>query len=88
MKKNRSSISKASSYKDIGVYWDTHDLSEVWDKTKKVKFDVQVETETIYYAVEKSLSEKIRSIAKRQGVSSDTLLNLWIQEKVQEQHSQ
>ena len=85
MKKSRSSISKKSSYKDIGVYWDTHDLSEVWGQTRKVKFDVQVESEATYFAVERNLSEKVQSIAKRQGVSSDTLINLWIQEKIQEQ---
>lgn len=87
MKKNRSSISKASSYKDIGAYWESKDLSKVWDKTRKVNFDVQIESETIYYAVAKSLSEKVRSIAQKQGVSSDTLVNLWIQQKVHEQHS-
>ena len=87
MKRNKSSISQASSYKDIGEYWDTHDLSEIWDKTRKVKFDVQIESEAIYYAVEKGLAEKVQSIAKEQGVSSDTLVNLWIQQKIQEQVS-
>ena len=85
MKKNKSSISKASSYEDIGTYWDAQDLSKVWHKTKKVKFDVQIESEVIYYPIEKGLSEKIQSIAKKQGVSSDTLINLWVQQKVQEQ---
>jgi hypothetical protein len=85
MGKNKSSISKASSYEDIGAYWDIHDLSKIWHKTKKVKFDVQIESEVIYYPIEKSLSEKIQSIAKRQGISSDTLINLWVQQKVQEQ---
>lgn len=87
MKKGRSSLSKAGSYKDIGVYWDTHDLSEVWDKTRKTRFDVEIESEAVYYAVEKGLSEEIRMIAKKRGVSSDTLVNLWIQEKLQEQNS-
>jgi hypothetical protein len=87
MKRNRSSISQASSYKDIGNYWDSHDLSEVWERTRKVKFDVRIEMETTYYAIEKDLSEKVRSIARKQGVSSDTLVNLWIQEKIQEQVS-
>ena len=85
MRKNKSSISKASSYEGIGAYWDTQDLSKVWRKTRKVKFDVQIESEVIYYPIEKNLSEKIQSIAKKQGVSSDTLINLWIQQKVQEQ---
>jgi len=42
---------------------------------------------SIYYPVEKGLSQEIRMIAKKRGVSSDTLINLWIQQKVQEQHS-
>jgi len=87
MKRNRSSLSKASSYKEIGEYWDVHDLSEFWEKTKKVKFDVQIETEITYYPIEKSLSEKLQSVAKKQGVSSDTLINLWIQQKLQEKPS-
>jgi hypothetical protein len=84
MKRNKSSISKASSYKEVGEYWDNHDLSKVWGKTKKVKFDVEIETEATYCAIEKSLSEKVQSIAKKKGVSSDTLVNLWIQQKIQE----
>lgn len=84
MKKNKTSISNANSYKDIGAYWDDHDLSEVWSNTKKVQFDVKIESETTYYALEKSLSDKVQFIARKQGVSSDTLLNLWIQEKLHE----
>ena len=85
MKKSKSSISRASSYKEIGEYWDTQDLSKSWNKTKKVKFDVQIESEATYYPIEKDLSEKVKSVAKRKGISSDTLVNIWIQQKLQEQ---
>jgi len=37
--------------------------------------------------IDKSLSEKLQSVAKKQGVSSDTLINLWIQQKLQEKPS-
>ena len=37
--KVKSSVSKARSYAQIGEYWDKHDLSEVWGKTRKVKFE-------------------------------------------------
>ena len=84
MKRNKSSISKASSYKKVGEYWNNHDLSKVWGKTKKVKFAVKIETEATYWAIEKSLSEKVQSIAKKKGVSTDTLVNLWIQQKIQQ----
>jgi len=85
MSKNRSSISKAQSYKEIGEFWDTHDLADYWDKTKSVEFEIDVQSEVTYYAVDKDLSAKIRAIAKQHGVSPDTLLNLWVQEKLQEQ---
>jgi hypothetical protein len=85
MRKIKSSISKTSSYKEIGEYWDTHDLSRTWGKTKRVKFDVQIQSEATYYAIEKGLSEKVKSIAQKRGVSSNTLVNLWIQQKLQEQ---
>ncbi len=86
MKRNKSSISKATSYREIGDYWDVHGLAEVWGKTRKVKFEVQIESEATYYPIEKTLSEKIQSVARKQGVSSNTLVNLWIQQKLQEQH--
>ena len=76
-----------NSYRDIGSYWDVHDLSEFWDKTKKVDFDIEIESEVVYFAVEKDLSKQVQSIAKKQGVSSDTLINLWIQQKIQEKLS-
>jgi len=85
--KNRSSISKAQSYKEIGEFWDTHDLADYWNKTESVEFEIDIQSEVTYYAVDKELSAKIRAIAKRRGVSTDTLLNLWLQEKLQEQKS-
>jgi len=87
MRKNKSSISKARSYVEIGEFWDQHDLSDFWGKSKKVKFDVVLEPEATYYPVEKSLSEKIQSVASKQGVSSNALVNRWLEQKVKEQRS-
>jgi len=87
MKKNKSSISRVSSYAEIGEFWDKHDLSDFWNKTRKVKFEVVLEPEATYYPIEKDLSEKIQSEARKQGVSSDTLVNLWLEQKIKEQRS-
>jgi hypothetical protein len=85
MKRDKSSISKARSYKEIGEFWDSHDLSEYWDQTRPVKFEVDIQSEITYYPLESSLSAKVRSIAKRRGISPETLLNLWVQEKLRKQ---
>lgn len=85
MRKHKSLVSEATTYKEIGEFWDTHDLSEFWDKTKEASFEVDIESEVTYYAVDKRLSEKIQTIAQKRGVTADTLINLWVQEKLQEQ---
>jgi len=85
MSKGKSSLSKGKAYKEIGDFWDTHDLSDFWDKTKDAEFEVNIESETIYYALDKELAEHVREIAHKRGVSGDTIVNLWVQEKLQEQ---
>jgi hypothetical protein len=87
MRRSKSSVSKARSYKEIGEFWDEHDLSDFWRKTKKVKFDVDIESEVTYHPIERDLSEKIQLMARKQGISSDTLVNLWLEQKVKEQAS-
>ncbi len=84
MSKTKSSISKAESYAEIGEYWDTHDLDSVWDKTQPVEFAVSIQSEAIYYALEPGLSEQVRAVAKERGISPETLLNLWVQEKLRD----
>jgi hypothetical protein len=85
MKKFRSSVSKAKSYNEIGEFWDTHDLANYWSKTKATRFDVDIQSEITYYSIDKKLSERLQSVARERGVSPDTLVNLWLQEKLQEQ---
>jgi hypothetical protein len=85
MRKTKSSVSQSSSYKEIGDFWDKHDLSEYWDQTEEVEFEVDIKSEITYYALDKTLSEQIQSIVRKRGVSADTLVNLWIQEKLDEQ---
>jgi CopG antitoxin of type II toxin-antitoxin system len=85
MSKSKSSISKAQSYKEIGEFWDTHELTEFWDQTQPVEFEVNIQSEVMYYRLDVALSKKIHLIAEQRGVSPETLLNLWVQEKVQEE---
>lgn len=82
MARSRSSISKASTYREIAEFWDTYDLGEHWDKTKPAEFEVDLQSEATYYPIEAALSERIRRIARKRGVSPETLLNLWLQQRL------
>lgn len=85
MKKDKSSISRKGSYRKIGEFWDAHDLAEFWEKTRPTRFEVDVQSEITYYSLDKKLSEQVQFVARKRGVSADTLINLWVQEKLQEQ---
>jgi hypothetical protein len=86
MKRGKSSISKAKFYREIGDFGDTHDLSDFWDQTKRADFEVNIESEITYYSLDKRLAKEVQSIAQKRGVSADTLISLWVQEKIQEQN--
>lgn len=82
MSDGRSSISKATSYEEMGEFWDTHDVGDFWEQTKPVEMEFDIRSEKVYYPIGKALSEKLSKAAVDQGVSSETLLNLWVQEKL------
>ncbi|MEP7339568.1 MAG: CopG family antitoxin [Acidobacteriota bacterium] len=85
MARNKSSISKARTYEEMGEFWDTHDLTDYWELTKPVEFTVDIKSETVYYSLEGSLDSQIQAVAQKHGISSETLLNLWVQEKLQKE---
>ncbi len=85
MAKNKTPISNAETYQQISEFWDDHDLADYWDNLKPVEFEVEIETNTTYFPVETNLSQNLAKIAKQHGVSPETLLNLWIQEKMAEE---
>lgn len=84
MSKSKSSISKAQSYEAIGEFWDKHDLTKFWKQTKSAKFKVNIQSEVIYFPLEGTLSAQVAEAARQRGVSPETLVNLWVQEKLLE----
>lgn len=82
MSKNKTSISQAGSYEEIGEYWSEHDLTDVWDQTEPAAFEVDIKSVKRYYPLEHDLADEINKIARRRGVGVETLLNLWVKEKI------
>lgn len=87
MGENRSSISGGRSYREIGEYWDSHSVGDLLDDSKRVEFEVHINSKTHYYPIERNLSERIEHLAHERGVSAETLVNLWVQEKLAESGS-
>ena len=80
MPANKSSISKASSLEKMGEFWDKHDFTEFDNaNAPDVKFHIAVAV-----PVEPDLLTDIEELARHRGISLETLVNLWLKEKLGE----
>ena len=84
MDEDKSSISKAQSYREIGEFWDRHDVTDYWEQTEAVEFEVNLESDVRLVALEPDLASKANEVAWKKGISLETLLNLWVREKLDE----
>lgn len=65
-------------------FWDKHDLSDYLDSTKEVNFDVEIQRRVFLTALEPQLAKKLTDIARKQGITTETLINVWLTEKMEE----
>lgn len=77
-----TSISGATSYREIGEFWDQHDLADYESETREVEIEVDIQSSVFYFAMERSLAEKLRSVAQNHGVSAESMLNDWVEQHV------
>lgn len=81
MDENRkSSISKTNSLEKMGKFWDTHDFTDFDTGAPDVEFDI-----TCAVPIELDLFSSIEKQAQLHGVKVETLINLWLQQKLSEQ---
>jgi hypothetical protein len=75
-----SSVSRADSLEKIGEFWDQHDFTDFDDAAAP---DVEL-TVRCGIPLEADLLARLEQQAARRGVSAETLVNLWLQEKLAE----
>ena len=77
-----SSISQAETLEEIGEFWDTHSLDDYWDKTREVEFEVRAKQRK-RITLEPQIYQQLELEARVRGVVPETLVNLWLAEKLQ-----
>lgn len=81
MDENRlSSISKADTLEKMGEFWATHDFTDLDTDAPDVEFQI-----ACAIPIEVGLFTQVEQQARRRGVGVETLVNLWLQEKLAEQ---
>ncbi len=84
-KKKRDPIPQHfKSIEEAAEFWDSHDLADYWDLTREAHFEVDIQRRVFLTALEPTLAQRLTTLAHKQGVSTETLINVWLTEKAKE----
>lgn len=74
-----SHISQACSLEEISQFWDSHDFTDYDTDAPDVEFEVACAV-----SIEPDLLSSLEEQARLRGLKLETLVNLWLQQKLDE----
>lgn len=87
MSKKRKEIPKFASEAEEREFWQTHDTTDYldWSKAQKVAFpNLKPTTQSISLRLPLWMLDSIKSTANRQDVPYQSLIKVWLNEKLEE----
>lgn len=82
----KTSISQATNYEEIAEFWDTHSLADFEDQTYEVALSFDPAARHARVNIEPELFQELQQLAQERRVSIQTLVNLWLQQRVDQIH--
>jgi hypothetical protein len=77
----QTSISKAQAMDEVADYWDTHSLADHWDQTHEARVEVRAKRRR-RITLDPEVYSEIEAQARSRGISPETLINLWLVERI------
>ena len=82
---NDKTIPEFSSYEEMAEFWDTHDLAEYWEQTEPAEFEIAPQARRRYLvSVDRDVLLRIQNIARIRGVTTESLVNLLLEQRLHE----
>jgi hypothetical protein len=78
-----TNISKAHTLEEIADFWDKHSLADYWDQTHEVEFELRA-TRRRRVTLDPDVYSWVEAQAHSRGISPETLVNLWLVERLQQ----
>lgn len=79
-------MSKFKSYQQEARFWDSHDLTDYFDRRKKVVLDfsgAKTKKESVLAVrLQPELKIKLGKVAEEMGIQPSTLARMWLVEKL------
>jgi CopG antitoxin of type II toxin-antitoxin system len=87
--RNHSQCHAEQELQATAEFWDTHSLAVYGDQTEPAAFEVAPEARRRYLvAVDREVLARVQRLARTRGVSSESLVNLLLEQRLREVESQ
>jgi hypothetical protein len=74
-----------ASFEELANFWETHDLTDYEDQLEEVSYKISRKpTRQFVLTLSDELTKAMRKAIHHEGVSMQTLVNLWVQERLQQ----
>lgn len=84
MKKNNK-IPEFNNYDEMAEFWDAHSLADYWNQTEPAEFEISKDIHRRYLiSVDKELLERAQNLARIRGVSTESFVNLLLEQRLHE----
>ena len=81
-KSKPKALPRLRSVKELVGFFETHDMGDYWERMPKAHFDVNIKKRKHLVALEEDIVDKLTEIAKSKKVSSESLINTWLKDKI------
>jgi hypothetical protein len=72
------------SAQEAGDFWDVHDLGAYWDQTRETDLVFNPKRRHYFIGIDPRIAQELQRVSEAEGISAETMANLWLQEKLQE----
>lgn len=82
-KSKSAAIPKFKSLDELVNFFDTHDMGRYWEQMPEVEFEPgTIKSRKHLVAIDEEIVPQLDRIAKSKKISSESLINKWLREKV------
>ena len=71
-----------ASLDEAGAFWDTHSSADYEDEMEDVDVEVDLSATKFYCRIDKQLVRRLLERARREGLSTEELIDRWLRERV------
>jgi hypothetical protein len=71
-----------ASIEEAADFWDMHDLADYADLVEDIPATIDLQSHRHLVALAPDLAARLSAEARRQGVTTETLINLWLSERL------